>query len=162
MKRILIPFLSIACLVLIWNGYSQHADSKTDLFQHKHSYVGDNSAVANIVKELAHHQELHQIALETKQTPYGIHLTYKDIETEQVEQEIKETVLFNATYLFVLVDNVDRITFTFPDYTFTVTRDKLDGWYNTQLSTIEQEQAVTKLIQRHLKSETKINQFFAD
>lgn len=162
MKRILIPFLSIACLVLIWNGYSQHADSKTDLFQHKHSSVGDNSAVANIVKELAHHQELHQIALETKQTPYGIHLTYTDIETEQVEQEIKETVLFNATYLFVLVDNVDRITFTFPDYTFTVTRDKLDSWYNTQLSTIEQEQAVTKLIQRHLKSETKINQFFAD
>lgn len=162
MKRILIPFLSIACLVLIWNGYSQHADSKTDLFHYKHSYVGDNSAVANIVKELAHHQELHQIALETKQTPYGIHLTYKDIETEQVEQEIKETVLFNATYLFVLVDNVDRITFTFPDYTFTVTRDKLDGWYNTQLSTIEQEQAVTKLIQHHLKSETKINQFFAD
>ncbi|WP_426355210.1 DUF4825 domain-containing protein [Exiguobacterium sp. R-39] len=162
MKRILIPFLSIACLVLIWNGYSQHADSKTDLFHYKHSYVGDNSAVTNIVKELAHHQELHQIALETKQTPYGIHLTYKDIETEQVEQEIKETVLFNATYLFVLVDNVDRITFTFPDYTFTVTRDKLNGWYNTQLSTIEQEQAVTKLIQRHLKSEDKINQFFAD
>ncbi|QNR20966.1 DUF4825 domain-containing protein [Exiguobacterium sp. Helios] len=162
MKRILIPFLSIACLVLIWNGYSQHADSKTDLFHYKHSYVGDNSAVANIVKELAHHQELHQIALETKQTPYGIHLTYMDIETEQVEQEIKETVLFNATYLFVLIDNVDRITFTFPDYTFTVTRDKLDGWYNTQLSTIEQEQAVTKLIQRHLKSEDKINQFFAD
>ncbi|OIN65888.1 DUF4825 domain-containing protein [Exiguobacterium sp. KRL4] len=162
MKRILIPFLSIACLVLIWNGYSQHADSKTDLFHFKHSYVGDNSAVANIVKELAHHQELHQIALETKQTPYGIHLTYKDIETEQVEQEIKETVLFNATYLFVLVDNVDRITFTFPDYTFTVTRDKLDSWYNTQLSTIEQEQAVTKLIQRHLNSETKINQVFAD
>ena len=162
MKRIWIPFLSIACLVLIWNGYSQHADSKTDLFHYKHSYVGDNSAVANIVKELAHHQELHQIALETKQTPYGIHLTYKDIETEQVEQEIKETVLFNATYLFVLVDNVDRIKFTFPDYTFTVTRDKLDAWYNTQLSTIEQEQAVTKLIQRHLKSETKINQFFTD
>ncbi|MGE6556537.1 DUF4825 domain-containing protein [Exiguobacterium artemiae] len=162
MKRILIPFLSIACLVLIWNGYSQHADSKTDLFHYKHSYVGDNSAVANIVKELAHHQELHQIALETKQTPYGIHLTYKDIETEQVEQEIKETVLFNATYLFVLVYNVDRITFTFPDYKYTVTRDQLEQWYGQNLSTIKQESDVKKLLQHHLKSETKINQFFAD
>lgn len=162
MKRILIPFLSIACLVLIWNGYSQHADSKTDLFHYKHSYVGDNSAVANIVKELAHHQELHQIALETKQTPYGIHLTYKDIETENIEQEIKETVLFNATYLFVLVDNVDRITFTFPDYDYTVTRDQLEHWYGQNLSTIKQESDVKKLLQHHLKSETKINQFFAD
>ncbi|AFS70389.1 DUF4825 domain-containing protein [Exiguobacterium antarcticum] len=162
MKRILIPFLSVACLVLMWNIYSQHADSKTDVFHYKHSVVGDNSAVANIVKELAHHQELRQIALVTKQTPYGIHLTYKDIETEQVEQEIKETILFNATYLFVLVDNVDQITFTFPDYTFTVTRDKLDGWYNKQLSTIKQESDVKKLLQRHLKSENKINQFFAD
>ena len=66
------------------------------------------------------------------------------------------------TYLFVLVDNVDRITFTFPDYTFTVTRDKLDDWYSQTLSTIEQEQDVTQLIQRHLKSETKINQVFTD
>ena len=126
MKRIFIPFLSVACLVLVWNVYSQHADSKTDLFHYKHSVVGNNSAVTNIVKELAHHQELRQIALQTKQTPYGIHLTYKDIETENIEQEIKETVLFNATYLFVLVDNVDRITFTFPDYKYTVTRDQLD------------------------------------
>ncbi|MDI3235148.1 DUF4825 domain-containing protein [Exiguobacterium antarcticum] len=162
MKRRLILFLSVACLVLIWNVYSQHADSKTDVFHYKHSVVGNNSAVTNIVKELAHHQELRQIALETKQTPYGIHLTYRDIETGNVEQEIKETVLFNATYLFVLVDNVDRITFTFPDYTFTMTRDKLDGWYNTQLSTIKQESDVKKLLQHHLKSETKINQFFAD
>lgn len=162
MKRIFIPFLSVACLVLVWNVYSQHADSKTDLFHYKHSVVGNNSAVTNIVKELAHHQELRQITLQTKQTPYGIHLTYKDIETENIEQEIKETVLFNATYLFVLIDNVDRITFTFPDYKYTVTRDQLNHWYGQNLSTIKREQDVKQLIQHHLKSETNINQFFAD
>lgn len=162
MKRILIPFLSVACLIMVWNVYSQHADSKTDLFHYKHSVVGNNSAVTNIVKELAHHQELQQIALQTKQTPYGIHLTYKDIETENIEQEIKETVLFNATYLFVLVDNVDRITFTFPDYTYTVTRHQLDQWYGQTLSTITQEQDLKQLLQHQLKSETNINQVLAD
>lgn len=162
MKRIFIAFLSVACLIMVWNVYSQHADSKTDLFHYKHSVVGNNSAVTNIVKELAHHQELRQIALQTKQTPYGIHLTYKDIETENIEQEIKETVLFNATYLFVLVDNVDRITFTFPDYTYTVTRDQLDQWYGQTLSTITQEQDVKQLLQHQLKSETNINQVLTD
>lgn len=161
MKRILIPLLSIVCLVLIWNGYSQRADSKVDLFHYKHTYVGDNSAVGTIVKQLAHHQELRQIALETKQTPYGITLDYKEIETEEVEQEIKETVLYNATYLFALVDNVDHITFSFPDYTFKVTREQLDGWYNTQLSTIEQEKDLKKLIRNQLKSDKSVNQFFA-
>ena len=160
MKRLFIPFMAVACLVLIWTGYSQHADSKTDVFRYKHSYVGDNSAVGNIVKQLAHHQELRQIELETKQTPYGIHLTYQEIDAEAVEQEIKETVLYNATYLFALVDNVDRITFTFPDNAYTVTRAELDGWYNKPLKTVEQVQDLKTLIQNHMKSDKSVNQFF--
>ncbi|MED1568648.1 DUF4825 domain-containing protein [Bacillus paramycoides] len=54
--------------MILLSGCSLNADSKTDLFQYKNSYVGDNSAVGNIVKQLAHNKELNQISLETEIT----------------------------------------------------------------------------------------------
>ncbi|MGE7636012.1 DUF4825 domain-containing protein [Bacillus paramycoides] len=68
MKRITISFISLLSLMILLSGCSLNADSKTDLFQYKNSYVGDNSAVGNIVKQLAHNKELNQISLETEIT----------------------------------------------------------------------------------------------
>ncbi|MDC2864202.1 DUF4825 domain-containing protein [Bacillus sp. BP-3] len=72
MKRITIYFISLLSLMILLSRCSLNADSKTDLFQYKNSYVGDNSAVGNIIKQLAHNKELNQISLETKKEPYGI------------------------------------------------------------------------------------------
>ncbi|MFJ8456979.1 DUF4825 domain-containing protein [Bacillus paramycoides] len=68
MKRITISFISLLSLMILLSGCSLNADSKTELFQYKNSYVGDNSAVGNIVKQLAHNKELNQISLETEIT----------------------------------------------------------------------------------------------
>ncbi|MGE6366388.1 DUF4825 domain-containing protein [Bacillus paramycoides] len=67
-KRITISFISLLSLMILLSGCSLNADSKTDLFQYKNSYVGDNSAVGNIVKQLAHNKGLNQISLETEIT----------------------------------------------------------------------------------------------
>ncbi|WP_327921498.1 DUF4825 domain-containing protein [Bacillus paramycoides] len=67
-KSITISFISLLSLMILLSGCSLNADSKTDLFQYKNSYVGDNSAVGNIVKQLAHNKELNQISLETEIT----------------------------------------------------------------------------------------------
>nr|WP_285768121.1 DUF4825 domain-containing protein [Peribacillus sp. SI8-4] len=160
MKRIPIFFISLLSLMILSSGCSLNADSKTDLFQYKDSYVGDNSAVGNIVKELAHNKKLNQISLETKKEPYGITLEYNDIEAEKVDKELKETVISNSTFLFALIKNVDWITFKFPDNGFSVTKEKLQDWYNNKLDGFENEQDLKNLIQEQLKSEESINQFF--
>jgi hypothetical protein len=159
-KRITIYFISLLSLIILLSGCSLNVDSKTDLFQYKDSYVGDNSAVVNIVKQLAHNKELNQISLETKKEPYGITLEYKDLVAKKVNQEMKETVISNSTFIFVLIKNVDWITFKFPDQEFTVTKEKLQDWYNKKLDGIKNEQDLKKLIQEHLKSEKSVNQFF--
>lgn len=159
-KRITLYFISLLLLMILSSGCSPNADSKTDLFQYKNSYVGDNSAVGNIVKQLAHNKELNQISLETKKEPYGIILEYKDMDVKKVDKEMKETVISNSTFLFALIKNVDRITFKFPDQEFSVTKEKLQDWYNNKLDGFENEQDLKKLIQEHLKSEDSVNQFF--
>ncbi|MGG0238775.1 DUF4825 domain-containing protein [Bacillus rhizoplanae] len=160
MKRITTYFISLLSLMILLSGCSLNADSKIDLFQYKNSYVGDNSAVGNIVKQLAHNKELNQISLETKKEPYGIILEYKDIDVKKVDKEMKETVISNSTFLFALIKNVDWITFKFPDQEFSVTKKKLQDWYNNKLDGFENEQDLKKLIQEHLKSEDSVNQFF--
>ncbi|MGF9967088.1 DUF4825 domain-containing protein [Bacillus rhizoplanae] len=160
MKRITIYFISLLSLMILLSGCSLNADSKIDLFQYKNSYVGDNSAVGNIVKQLAHNKELNQISLETKKEPYGIILEYKDIDVKKVDKEMKETVISNSTFLFALIKNVDWITFKFPDQEFSVTKEKLQDWYNNKLDGFENEQDLKKLIQERLKSEDSVNQFF--
>ncbi|MFN2744133.1 DUF4825 domain-containing protein [Bacillus sp. z60-18] len=160
MKRITIYFISLLSLMILFSGCSLNADSKTDLFQYKNSYVGDNSAVVNIVKQLAHNKELNQVSLKTKKKPYGITLEYKDIDAKKADQEIKETVISNSTFLFALIKNVDWITFKFPDREFTVSKEKLQNWYNNKLDVFKNEQDLKKLVQEHLKSEDSVNQFF--
>ena len=107
MKQITICFISLLSLMILLSGCSQSADSETDLFQYKNSYVGDNSAVENIVNELTFNNELNHISLETKKEPYGITLEYKDIDANSVDKEMKETVITNSTFLFALIKNVD-------------------------------------------------------
>lgn len=159
-KRITIYFISLLSLMIVLCGCSQSTDSKTDLFQYKNSYVGDNSAVANIVYQLAHNNEFNQMSLDTEKEPYGITLEYKDINAKNVDKEMKETVISNSTFLFALIKNVDWITFKFPDQEFTVTKEKLQDWYNNKLDGFENEQDLMKLIQEHLKSADSVNQFF--
>lgn len=159
-KRITIRIISLLSLMMLLTSCSQSAESKTDLFQYKNSYVGDNSAVGNIVNELTYNNELNQISLETKKEPYGIILEYKDIDTNSIDKEMKETVITNSTFLFALIKNVDWITFKFPDKEFSVTREKIQEWYNNKLDGFENEQDLKKLIQEHLKSEKIVSEFF--
>lgn len=159
-KRITIRIISLLSLMMLLTSCSQSAESKTDLFQYKNSYVGDNSAVGNIVNELTYNNELNQISLETKKEPYGIILEYKDIDTNSIDKEMKETVITNSTFLFALIKNVDWITFKFPDKELSVTREKIQEWYNNKLDGFENEQDLKKLIQEHLKSEETVSEFF--
>ncbi|MFS0763382.1 DUF4825 domain-containing protein [Peribacillus phoenicis] len=82
------------------------------------------------------------------------------MDAKKVDKEMKETVISNSTFLFALIKNVDWITFKFPDREFSVTKEKLQDWYNNKLDGFENEQDLKKLIQEHLKSEDSVNSFF--
>ncbi|MBD8038233.1 DUF4825 domain-containing protein [Solibacillus sp. A46] len=159
MKRISIYYISMLFVLIVLSGCSQNADSKADIFQYKNSYIGDNSAVGNIVNQLNDSNELKQISLHTKEQPYGITLEYNDI-TAKSDKEIKKTVIENATYLFALIQNVDWVTFKFSANEFAVTKTEIQHWYNNQLDGFENEEDLKKLIKDHLNSEDSVNQFF--
>ncbi|CGG56696.1 Uncharacterised protein [Streptococcus pneumoniae] len=160
MKKITGYLIFSFLLTVLFSGCSSNPSSETDVFQYKGSYIGDNSAVNNIVQQLPHSKELNQISLETKKEPYGAILEYKDVDATEIDKEMKKTVIINSTYMFVLIQNVDWITFKFTNQEFLITRENLENWYGKELYKFTNKKDLKDFIQMHLKDENTVNQFF--
>lgn len=92
------------------------------VLMYKNSYVGDNSAVSNILNNLPANEYLNGIELKTQSEPYGIIANYKisnkkidlifeDKITKKLSQE--DVLLYNAVIILALVQNANYIEYKF-------------------------------------------------
>jgi len=152
-----LKFISLLLLVaLIASGCSTKAKEE-DLYQFKGTYVGDNSAIGNIVNQLQGAEYLKGFELKSKEKPYGIILNYGGSEPEQ---SYKITAVYNATFLFTLVQNADWITFNFGSQEYTITEENLQNWYEEDFRELKNEEELKTFIKKHLGDEEKVNQLF--
>ncbi len=158
MNRML-KLLSCSLLVILAASGCNTKISEADLFQYKNAYVGDNSAVINIVNHSMQSERFRGLELKTKEMPYGIILNYDGSESES-ERNDKRTVIYNATYLFALIQNAEWITFNFDNQQYKITREALIKWYGKDFSTLPSEEELKKLIQNNWDDEYKVNQLF--
>jgi hypothetical protein len=145
-------------MLLLSGCNSKSSSENTDIFQFKNSFVGDNSAVVNITNQLLGAEHLEGFELKTNEEPYGIIINYN---WEESEQEYKEAVIYNATFLFTLVQNVDWITFQSNIREYTITKEHLQGGYDKQLKEVQSEEELRKLIQEYLEDEDKVNELLS-
>ncbi|WP_078427617.1 DUF4825 domain-containing protein [Alkalihalobacterium alkalinitrilicum] len=148
-------FLLFSIIVIFLFSGCNETNVNADIFQYKDSFVGDNSAVGNIANQLPGGEHLNGFELKTSEEPYGIILNYDWLNSEQ---EYKETVIYNATFLFTLVQNVDWITFKSDRYEITITKEDLQEWYGKEFSEVQNEDELKELIQENLKDENLVNQ----
>nr|WP_239094276.1 DUF4825 domain-containing protein [Bacillus sp. B15-48] len=145
-------------ILLFLNGCSSD-NANNDLFQYKNSYVGDNSAVVNIVIHLQGADYFNGLELKTKEEPFGIVIKYDWLESEFNYQE---TVINNASYLFALIQNVEWVTFNFEMVDsmeeYKITRQNLQEWYGIKLSEIDNENELKELIRESLEDDMKVNE----
>lgn len=146
--RQMIKFLLFSLMVLLFLSGCNANNESQDIFQYKDSFVGDNSAVGNIVNQLQSGEHLVGFELKTKEKPYGIILNYDWPESENTH---KETAIYNATFLFALVQNVDWITFNFDNQEYTITKEKLQESYGVELSEFKNEDELRKFTEEFLK-----------
>ena len=156
MKQML-KFLSLSLLVILIVSGCNTNNEKEDIFKFKDSFVGDNSAIGNIVNQLQGAEHLKGFELETKEKPYGIILNY---DWSESKQNYKKTAVFNATFLFTLVQNAEWITFNFDTQEYKITKENLQNWYGVDFSELKNEDDLKALTQKHLENEDKVNQLF--
>lgn len=153
----MLKLLSCSLLVVSVASGCNTKTSEADLFQYKNAYVGDNSAVINIVNRSMQSDNFRGLELKTKEMPYGIILNYDGSESENND---RRTVIYNATYLFALIQNAEWITFNFDHQQYKITKDALIEWYGEDFSTLQSEEELKTLIQKRWDDEYKVNQLF--
>ena len=121
----MLKLLSCSLLVILVASRCDTKTGEADLFQYKNAYVGDNSAVINIVNHSMQSDNFKRLELKTKEKPYGVIINY---DGSDAEQNYKKTVIYNATYLFALIQNAEWITFNFDHQEYKITKDALIEW----------------------------------
>ncbi|AXI09974.1 DUF4825 domain-containing protein [Oceanobacillus zhaokaii] len=149
-------FMLLLLIMLLLNGCNSIDTNDEDIFQYKDSHVGDNSAVGNIVSQLPEGEYVNGFELQTNEEPYGIILNYQDIETG----DYKETAINNAAFLFTLIHNVEWVTFIFDKEELTVTKEKLQKWYEADFSEFTNADDLNSFIQEHLQDDSEVEQYF--
>lgn len=158
-KRLLLPL----CLLLLLTGCSSTTNQKSeDVFQYKGSLIGDNSAVIHIIEQLPYAEKFHEVSLETKTQPYGMTIMYENIDTEMAEREYEEAAVYNASYLFTLIDNAEWVVFDFEGHSYKMSKSKLEDWYGKELHEFTNENELETLIQRMLEQDSELHQLFTE
>ncbi|OEH92842.1 DUF4825 domain-containing protein [Bacillus solimangrovi] len=156
-KLFFIPLL----VLLILNGCKSNVENE-DIFQYKDTYVGSGGTVGNIILRLPNPsgENTNGLELKTTEKPYGIIINYINSDTtDEINKNYEEIALYNASFLFALVKNVDWVTFNFVEQEYTVTRQELQNWYGKDLREFSDENELSQFIQKYLEDENKAKQF---
>ncbi|PID21802.1 DUF4825 domain-containing protein [Sporosarcina sp. P3] len=163
MKNFTKYLVSSFILVLILSGCSSTTEQPNeDLFEYKGSFIGDNSAVIHIIEQLRYAEQFEEVSLETKTEPYGMTIQYEHMDAAVEESEYKETAVYNASYLFALIDNAQWVVFDFGDNTYTISKSKLQEWYGKELQDFTNEEELDAFIQEKLKDESGVRQLLTE
>lgn len=119
-----------------------------ELYQARTPYIGDNSAVLNILYLLPISQlSPYQIELETEQAPYGLIIRFE--KTPQVNGfSLERELLGYSAVILNLIDNCDRVVWEFPEgEAQTFTKNSLDKtFHNSTMDYMKDEKAFQELL----------------
>ena len=144
---IIVGLLCIALLsgILLTNGIKKQDNGSLagtpynaeELIEYKTPYVGDNSKVINLVNKLTYGDSIKEVLLQTKVPYYGVIVEYDFKDLKYDKEKLRNSFEGNATIMFALIDNVDRIIIKGEGMSepveFTYLREEVQKKYNIDL-----------------------------
>ena len=146
MKKLII----VSSLILLVLVGCRKSSSTAKLLNYKDSYVGDNSAIGNIINLLPAHEYLDGFELQTTQEPYTITINYKDFNGMTIKLDngkthkasLEQILQGNSMIIFSLIKNAEIIHFNIEGYDI-VSFDKvtLSDNFGSNLDSISKDES---------------------
>lgn len=128
-----IQFFEIPSKVKIGEEKMQQ-DPETHAFenvvQYESIYMDDASNTRNLVNDLPLSDYVKNIQLDEENLTLFIDY---DLDVLKNEKTVQQSVIYNATATFALIENVKEIEMKFKDKTYTVSRDRVEKWFGMTL-----------------------------
>ncbi len=99
-----------------------------NIIQYKNKYVGNNSNDSNLIEKLPLSEYGYVIEIDSENLGLTIDYHVTDWYINE-NQYLEKSLLYNATSIFLLIDNVQEITFHFSGKSYQVTRKQIEEYY---------------------------------
>ncbi|MFB4326108.1 MULTISPECIES: DUF4825 domain-containing protein [Paenibacillus] len=88
-------------------------------------------------------------------------LRFKSRVGDLKEDMLKQTLVYNSTANFAMIDNLDTLIFKFEDRSFTIRRDEVEAWYGIGTGLASLREAVTweKEVQARLHDNKYVSEY---
>ncbi len=160
---------SVTEFILIPNKERKEAEYKLEqqdalthdfknVIKYKNKYMGDSSNIINLNYSLPLNNIPRTNEIDSKNLEYIIN--YKEEYKNMDEDKVKAALIYNATANFILIDNLEGITFNFTDKSFKVSRNYIKAWYNDGLSSLLEESKWKKEVQEKLTDKNYVKKFW--
>jgi len=97
-----------------------------NLDDYQNSYIGDNSAIGNIISDIYSGDYMESFSLNSEEIPYGVTITYKVDLYGDIYQYLEQ----DASILFKLVTNVDYVEFKVNSNSYMFDKKYVDSLYD--------------------------------
>ncbi len=110
LKKLVSLVMSLVLVVFI-SACSSEPTEKS-FMDYKTEFIGDNSAVINLVQLLPYSEYYEGTSLQTEKEPYGLTVDYDFYKNGiKTDKEFKASLEKSAVVFFALVDNADKVRF---------------------------------------------------
>ncbi len=99
-----------------------------NIIKYKNKYVGNNSNTNNLINNLPLSEYGYVIEINSTNLELTIHYHITDWYINN-NYYLEKSLLYNTVSLFALIDNINKITFTFSGNTYTVTKTQVQELY---------------------------------
>lgn len=118
----------------------------SQVLSYRHPYMGNASNLSNLFGALPLQELRRTFRLDSEQYVAELHFEVAATETEELL--LKQSLIYNATAAFALIDNLQTVRFQFLDRGYSVNRANVEQWYGERANQL----AVPDVWQEHVQS----------
>lgn len=128
------------------------------VLQYEHLYMGNAGNNINLLSNLP----MTDIPRTFEQDPdtYRFQVDYERAVEEIGEVRVGTAILYNATAMFALIENMETIDFNFTDHSYTVTRGRVNDWFGEDVLTFKDGQTFEQKVQRPIVQKEQLAEWF--
>ena len=130
------------------------------VLQYENLYMGNAGNNMNLVN----HLPLSDVPRTFQQNPDEFTLTvnYERSVGEVGKERVEKAILYNATAIFALVENMDIVEFEFVDQTFTVTRERVNSWFGEDVDSFKNEKVFIEKVRQPIIARESLDEWFVE
>lgn len=125
----------------------------------KNPYMGNASNNINLNNNLPPLSDL-RATFEQKPEEFKFIVNYVEPVGEIGEEKIVKAIIYNSTAFFVLINNLEILQFSFPDHTYTVTRERVNDWFGEDVTNFGDRKIFSQEVQQPLVEKEQLADWF--